>query len=155
MTSGHLLQLPRTRPSHFKVLLAFSAPLTFASRLGGPCLPLTRAASMLCGWLSSSVARLVVNTVPPTFSSTRSGKQLVTGGGAAWRPLVEGCCWGGGPAAAAGALVARRGTLRGGLLLAFPPASCCPHAAAGSSPPPVRLTAPDMGRGRDEYGTRV
>ena len=31
---------------------------------------------MLCGWLSSSVARLVVKCMPPTFSSTRSDKQL-------------------------------------------------------------------------------
>ena len=84
---------------------------------------------MLCGWLSSSVARLVVNTVPPTFSSTRSGKQLVTGGGAAWRPLVEGCCWGRGSAAAAAAAVPTQGTLWGGAAASAPacvlPTCCC------------------------------
>ena len=69
---------------------------------------------MLCGWLSSSVAQLVVNSMPPTFSSTRSDKQVATGGQAAWRVLVEGCSWGGDPAAAAAAAVVRRGALRGG-----------------------------------------
>ena len=106
--------------------------LTCASRLGGPCLPLTRAASMLCDWPSSSVARLVENSMPPTFMFTRLGHSL---GGAriAWPMLVEGSsCGGGGPAAASEA--ARRGTWRGGLLL-LPLPACCPWAAAlgGSS----------------------
>ena len=33
-------------------------------------MPLTKAASMLCGWLHSSVERLVVNITPHTLSST-------------------------------------------------------------------------------------
>ena len=90
---------------------------------------------MLCGWLSSSVARLVVNSLPPTFSSTRSDKHLMAGG---WRGLVGDCsCGKGGPVAGSAAAVAaaatRRGTLRGGLLPALPPS--CLQAAARASPP--------------------
>ena len=109
---------------------------------------------MLCGWISSSVARFVVNSVPPTFSSTRSGKHLVTGEGAAWRLLVEGCCWGRDPAAAtATAAVPTRGTLRGGLFLLPVPGSC-PYAAAGGSPPPACVTAGrwEGGEGMEGWG---
>ena len=101
--------------------------LTFASRLGGPRLPLTRAASMLCGWISSSV---VVNSVPPTFRS----RQLPGGQGWTghhwWRAAADG--------AGVGALLLLLPLLcqwpgealcGGGLLLLPLPASSCPHAA--------------------------
>ena len=106
---------------------------------------------MLCGWLSSSVARLVVYSMPPTFSSTRSDK--LRGG---LEVAAGGVFLGVGPAAAAaaaGAALARRGTLRGGLLLPPLPASG-PHATSEGSPPPVGLTAPDKGRGMDIMSTR-
>ena len=113
--------------------------LTCASRLGGPCLPLTRAANMLRDWLSSRVARLVVNSMPPTFSSTRSG-QVLGGAGMACPLLVEGSSSGKRGSVAAAA-VARRSTLQGGLLLLPLPASCPRASATGGSPLVLYLAA--------------
>ena len=125
---------------------------------------------MLCGWLISSVARLVVNRLPPMLRSTRSEKGRPEGSGTPWPWLLEGCsCWSSkersadGAAAAAttawallgegwcccsscrgpadaGAAVARHGTLGGGL----PPLSLCASFPwAGGGPPPVCLDAGD------------